>query len=482
MGKMQIDSLATMGQLVLEIKNLKSELQSMREEVTVQNQPESGISGEEVFVDVESDPNTSAGNIATPMQTNTPEQSDFQFSGYQATDSAVNQSDSQFTFQPTSTSNQQIPISPISVVSGQGNGQGNGRGNGHGFRPPNLNRSGNQTIPPSQIFPTTTWRPKEPPVFHGKPGEDVHNWIAIVRNYFAFMQGFPQQEVAYAVQLLRDSAQDWWAWYLKVNGGRYPPDWPTMAGAMIVRFGSNMRAQMAQAHLMFIKQGKRSVREYAADFESNMGRLESYDEGMLLNMFIWGLQPQLAQAVSMKYPQSISQAIGYAETIELAIRTSQRPSGSGGSSGSGQSGNNQDGRGGFPQRGGGRGGRWQRGVRGGIRGGFRGIGRGVSTSRNRRRDGGQTWTSTSTGNTGIGNTSVCYTCGAPGHLSRNCPKNVSSKGGRNTKTQKVKFAGMQTVWDEHGNEYQMTIDEWTESPQEEEQPPHQPNTSDQQEN
>ena len=39
-----------------------------------------------------------------------------------------------------------------------------------------------------------------------------------------FMQGAPQQEVAYAATLLRANAHDWFMVYLYKNQGRYPRD------------------------------------------------------------------------------------------------------------------------------------------------------------------------------------------------------------------------------------------------------------------
>ena len=76
---------------------------------------------------------------------------------------------------------------------------------------------------------------------------------------------------------------------------------------------------------MSISQGTRPVREYASQFETLLGRLDSYDESMLLNQFVWGLQPELARSVSLHYPKSIAQAVSLAETTELAVKASQRP-------------------------------------------------------------------------------------------------------------------------------------------------------------
>ena len=45
-------------------------------------------------------------------------------------------------------------------------------------------------------------------------------------------------------------------------------------------------------------------------------------KNMMLNQFIWGLQPELARSVSLQYPKSIAQAVSLAETTELAVKAS----------------------------------------------------------------------------------------------------------------------------------------------------------------
>ena len=76
---------------------------------------------------------------------------------------------------------------------------------------------------------------------------------------------------------------------------------------------------------MSISEGKRAVREHASQSETLLGRLDSYDEGLMLNQFIWGLQRELARSVSLHYPKSIARAISLAETMELAVKASGRP-------------------------------------------------------------------------------------------------------------------------------------------------------------
>ena len=51
---------------------------------------------------------------------------------------------------------------------------------------------------------------------------------------------------------------------------------------------------------------------------------------MMLNQFIWGLQPELAHSVSLQYPKSIAHAVSLAEMTELAVKSIQTPCSKGG--------------------------------------------------------------------------------------------------------------------------------------------------------
>ena len=139
-----------------------------------------------------------------------------------------------------------------------------------------------------------------------------------------FMSGSDSQQVAYTATLFREAAHEWYISYERRNRGP-PRDWASLVAALLDRFGSNIRSQEAQSQLMSISQGQRSVRDYASQFETLLGRLDSYDEGLMLNQFIWGLQPDLARSVSLHYPRTISKAVSLADTTELAVKASRRP-------------------------------------------------------------------------------------------------------------------------------------------------------------
>ena len=113
-------------------------------------------------------------------------------------------------------------------------------------------------------------------------------------------------------------------------------DWALLVLALLDRFGSNIRSKEAQSQLISISQGRQSVHDYANRFETLLGRLDSIDEGLMLKQFIWGLQPDLTQSVILDYPRSIVQVISLAETTELAVKVSRRPSWKGNTAGSGK--------------------------------------------------------------------------------------------------------------------------------------------------
>ena len=132
------------------------------------------------------------------------------------------------------------------------------------------------------MFATAHWKPKEPPCFFGRSTEDVHTWTSLVRHYLAFMAGSDAQQVAYLVTLLPESLHEWYIGYKRRH--RNPPkDWAQLCSLLLERFGSNIRSQEAKSRLMSISKGQRLVQDYASQFEILLGRLDSYDENMMLN-------------------------------------------------------------------------------------------------------------------------------------------------------------------------------------------------------
>ena len=91
------------------------------------------------------------------------------------------------------------------------------------------------------------WEPREPPTFSGRLKEDVHQWTAIVTQYFAMVPGTHQQQWTYAMSLLRGTAIEWYNAEVKKDN---PADWKSLSDALVLRFGSTARSKRALLRIM----------------------------------------------------------------------------------------------------------------------------------------------------------------------------------------------------------------------------------------
>ena len=180
-----------------------------------------------------------------------------------------------------------------------------------------------ENTPPEnpQTMSRSEWNPREPPTFSGRLKEDVHQWTAIVTQYFTFVPGTNQQQLTYAVSLLRGYAIEWYNAEVKKDN---PIDWKSLAEALILRFGSTARSKRALLKIMQLKQDKDDVLQYAAKFESFKAQMETYDEQMLLMRFIFGLKDDLIEPVFMQYPKTVQEAKQVAENLEIVHQGIER--------------------------------------------------------------------------------------------------------------------------------------------------------------
>ena len=184
-------------------------------------------------------------------------------------------------------------------------------------------QSESENTPPKnpQTMSRSEWKPREPPTFSGRLKEDVHQWTAIVTQYFTLVPGSDQQQLTYAVSLLRGYAIEWYNTEVKKDN---PTDWKSLSKALILRFGSTARSKRALLKIMQLKQDQDDVLQYAAKFESFKAQMESYDEQMLLMRFIFGLKDDLIEHIFMQYPKTVQEAKQVAENIEIVHQGVER--------------------------------------------------------------------------------------------------------------------------------------------------------------
>ena len=105
---------------------------------------------------------------------------------------------------------------------------------------PVQSESENTPLENPQTMSKSEWKPREPPTFSGRLKEDVHQWTAIVTQYFAMVPGTDQQQLTYAVSLLRGYAIEWYNIEVKKDN---PQDRKNLSDALILRFGSQLAAK-----------------------------------------------------------------------------------------------------------------------------------------------------------------------------------------------------------------------------------------------
>ena len=151
--------------------------------------------------------------------------------------------------------------------------------------------------------------------------EDVVQWFRIVKDYLRFMGGTEEMHVSYIVTLLTGAARDHWDAHVNSLGGVRPNTILGMEALFIDRFGHPSRHIENLYEILTMRQGKQSVHEFAHAFESACGKLSNYDDSWAMQIFTWALQHDIALQVSMAEPQSLTEAIHKAETVDMTMRS-----------------------------------------------------------------------------------------------------------------------------------------------------------------
>ena len=146
-----------------------------------------------------------------------------------------------------------------------------------------------------------------------------------VRTHLHLLGGSTDQQIAYVATLLTGAAQLWWQRYLKQHGGP-PLTVEELEYALIKRFGNSSKEQTAMASLLHIKQhDNESVHAYALRFEQALDQVSSFDEQWIKNIFIWGLQSNIATQVALARTRSLDATIQTALQVDQALKFSRKP-------------------------------------------------------------------------------------------------------------------------------------------------------------
>lgn len=141
----------------------------------------------------------------------------------------------------------------------------------------------------------------------------THSWIEWWQlRKFWISNRFLKRRVPLVAMRFRGHAASWWK-QLKVTHnrtGRTPiQTWEKLKKHLRATFLPHNYDRLTYNKLQNLKQGSRSVEEYAEEFSLLLTRTEIYDsEDQLVSRFIGGLQPQLQNSLAQFDPTSIAEA------------------------------------------------------------------------------------------------------------------------------------------------------------------------------
>jgi Retrotransposon gag protein len=162
----------------------------------------------------------------------------------------------------------------------------------------------------------------KPPMFHGRPGESVEDWIFALEQYFSVVPIRPGRQILFAASYLQGSAATWWRQRFELNTPSSAITWDVFTAGLRAQFRPINAAKLARDRLATIRQVT-SVADYVARFQNIMLDLPNMDEEDRIDRFLRGLKSHVQESVALQQPTSILKAYALANTVD-SIRYQQR--------------------------------------------------------------------------------------------------------------------------------------------------------------
>uniref|UniRef100_A0A0D3AAS4 CCHC-type domain-containing protein n=1 Tax=Brassica oleracea var. oleracea TaxID=109376 RepID=A0A0D3AAS4_BRAOL len=170
----------------------------------------------------------------------------------------------------------------------------------------------------------------EIPDFHGSQvAEDLLDWIATVDEILEFKHVPLDQCVSVLAMRFRSRATAWWT-QLKASrlrlGKPKIESWDKLKKHMRKMFLPYNYDQLMFQRLQHLRQGIRTVEEYATEFFLLLNRIDIHDSDMqLVARFIGGLRQQIQYTLNLFNPLTLSEAHQQALTVEAQSKTGSTP-------------------------------------------------------------------------------------------------------------------------------------------------------------
>ena len=166
---------------------------------------------------------------------------------------------------------------------------------------------------PGPSAPRIDIRLMQPSSFHGTASSNANQWLMEVERYFVAVNlEADDKRIVYASTFLKDAAS---MWYFNVNQ-ELDNSWVNFKARFLSRFQPIAAAKVARAQLRLLKQRHR-VAGYSQEFMRLIQLIPDMHLADQLESYMIGLHQDLAIEVEKKEPETLLEAMEFAQRIEL---------------------------------------------------------------------------------------------------------------------------------------------------------------------
>ena len=156
-----------------------------------------------------------------------------------------------------------------------------------------------------------------PNIFHGRPTDDAHEFLAYVEHYATFRHLSEQQRLELFPLLLRHSASDWYGTLSEAD----VTSWQTVTRLFLSRFGRIEATRWRDTSTLWrtSQAANQTVDEYFSHMVKLARRVPHLEHTVIQDAIINGLSPSVRAHVIQCNVQSMKQLLDAARIGELAV-------------------------------------------------------------------------------------------------------------------------------------------------------------------
>jgi Retrotransposon gag protein/Zinc knuckle len=159
-------------------------------------------------------------------------------------------------------------------------------------------------------------KPTAPTPYTGEiDAEECLNFMDSCEEYYSILQLAIALWVKFVVLNLTGDARSWW----RTSEMTITTPWSEFRAAFIARFTPPDSVNKARESLKNLKQGRKGVATYTAEFRRFLRLIPNMDKGDALYVYLTGLEAETSKQVRLRQPTSLAAAITEATIVHSIL-------------------------------------------------------------------------------------------------------------------------------------------------------------------